>query len=233
MPSPAASDALAPAPASPWRDLRLRALSAAVLIPVAIGALWAGDIAWLALVIAANLALLWEWVRMCRRRPGPLAIPAMLAGVIYFGVNTAALLTLRAAPETGFANVLYLLLLVWASDIGAYLAGRALGGPKLAPAISPGKTWSGAAGGLLAALVVALLFGASPTGLALAAGLSIASMLGDLAESAAKRYYGVKDSSQLIPGHGGVFDRLDGVLAAAPLAALALHLHAAGPHLWR
>ncbi len=136
----------------------------------------------------------------------------------------AALLWLRADGATGRWNVLFVVFVVWASDIGAYAAGRLIGGTKLAPSISPGKTWSGAAGGLLAAVLVALAVAAvsgpvSARVVAVAAGLSVISQLGDLFESWMKRHLGVKDSGRLIPGHGGLLDRLDGLLAAAPVAA--------------
>jgi phosphatidate cytidylyltransferase len=117
------------------------------------------------------------------------------------------------------------LLVVWATDIGGYFAGRAIGGPKLWQRISPKKTWSGAIGGFVASLLVAIGFSASDVGKALplmilAAVLSIASQFGDLFESAVKRHFGVKDSSHIIPGHGGLMDRLDGFVAAIALAAI-------------
>jgi phosphatidate cytidylyltransferase len=116
------------------------------------------------------------------------------------------------------------LLIVWVTDIGGYVAGRGIGGPKLWPRISPKKTWAGAIGGFLASLAVAggfVAFGLAKTGplLLLGAILSIASQLGDLFESAVKRRFGVKDSSHIIPGHGGLMDRLDGFVAAVVLAA--------------
>lgn len=161
----------------------------------------------------------------------PRALPF---GLPYLGLAALALLWLRADPVAGRANLLFLLLLIWASDIGAYVAGRLIGGPKLAPSISPGKTWSGAAGGLLAAVVVGLLCAfvlqtpVAPLRVACLSGaLGIIAQAGDLLESRLKRHFGVKDSGHLIPGHGGLLDRLDAVLAAAPVAAgLAL---AAGP----
>ena len=115
---------------------------------------------------------------------------------------------------------------MWATDIGAYLVGRTFGGPKLAPAISPNKTWSGAIGGLACGVGGALLaarlldVGFSPVTILIAAAIvSIASQLGDLFESWWKRVFGVKDSGGLIPGHGGILDRIDGVLLASPVAA--------------
>jgi phosphatidate cytidylyltransferase len=150
---------------------------------------------------------------------------SLAAGLPYIGFGAVALVWLREMPGTGLADVLLLLLIVWASDIGAYMAGRAIGGAKLAPSISPGKTRSGAIGGLLAATLVgagaAGWFGGSLWALMpVAAGLSIVAQSGDLLESYVKRCFGVKDSGWLIPGHGGLFDRLDGLLAAAPVAAM-------------
>jgi phosphatidate cytidylyltransferase len=167
--------------------------------------------------------------------------PVVASGVWYVGLGTVALIWLRADASAGRANVLFLMLVVWASDIGAYMVGRLVGGPRLAPAISPGKTVSGAAGGLLAAMAVgwgaARLLdpsGAAPLAvLAVAAALGVVSQAGDLLESAIKRHFGVKDSGRLIPGHGGLLDRLDGVLTAAPAAALLALYVGRGVVLWR
>ncbi|HKT75921.1 MAG TPA: phosphatidate cytidylyltransferase, partial [Sphingobium sp.] len=138
------------------------------------------------------------------------------------------LIFLRQQTPPGTSGLLlafWALSLVWATDVGAYFAGRAIGGPKLAPRVSPSKTWAGLAGGVLAALVLGFLlhrFAGLPIQLAAASGLlAVAAQLGDLLESHMKRRAGVKDSGTLLPGHGGVMDRLDGVVAAAPLAALA------------
>ncbi len=220
-----------------WSDLRLRTISAAVLLPVALGALFLGGLAWLALILAATAALLWEWWRLWRMRPG--GVPTLLAGWAYMLLGAFALYWLRGDALVGLIDVLFLLAIVWSSDIGAYMAGRILGGPKLAPAISPGKTWSGAIGGLVCAMLVGLAISRAtvpgPLAHALLVGgaLSVASQLGDLLESGLKRHYGVKDSSRLIPGHGGVFDRLDGVLAAAPVALLLSLILGPGVELWR
>jgi phosphatidate cytidylyltransferase len=232
----------APAGSSPggarWSDLRLRALSAAVLVPVALGCLWLGGWAWAALVALGAVGLGWEWWQLCRRRPGPTPALTLFYGLPYLAPALVALLWLRAAPSVGLGNVLFVLLLVWASDIGAYVAGRAIGGPKLAPAISPGKTWSGAAGGTLAAIGVGLVAhvlwpgGPVAQSIGVAGALSVLSQIGDLFESGLKRHFGVKDSSRLIPGHGGLLDRLDGVLAAAPAAAALALVLGRGVALW-
>ncbi len=162
----------------------------------------------------------------------------LAAGVVYVGAAGLALIWLREDAAAGRINVLFLMMVVWASDIGAYAVGRLCGGPKLAPLISPGKTWSGAAGGLAAAvaagLAVALWAPGLPARTALVAGaLGVVSQAGDLLESAIKRRFGVKDTGRLIPGHGGLLDRLDGVLAAAPAAALLAVVLGRGVHLWR
>lgn len=163
----------------------------------------------------------------------------LMGGLIYIGVTFLALATLRAG-EAGRSNVLFLVLVVWACDIGAYGAGRLLGGPKLAPSISPGKTWSGACGGLVAGMVAGAAvaiwvspgeWGAGRAALA-ALLLGVASQAGDLLESWMKRRFGVKDSGRSIPGHGGLLDRLDGLLAAAPVAATIAAITGRGGALW-
>jgi phosphatidate cytidylyltransferase len=131
----------------------------------------------------------------------------------------------RLDPLWGFAALMLVLLVVWATDIGGYFAGRLIGGPKLWPQVSPKKTWAGAIGGFAASLAVGAAFAAFDLGkilqtLLLSAVFSIASQLGDLFESAVKRRFGVKDSSHIIPGHGGLMDRLDGFVAAIVLAAI-------------
>ncbi len=163
---------------------------------------------------------------------------SLAAGVFYAGVGAMALIWLRADPAAGRANVVFLVITVWASDIGAYVAGRLIGGPKLAPRVSPGKTWSGAAGGLAGAMLAGMAAGevmapGAPVRAAmLAALLAVASQCGDLLESAVKRAFGAKDSGQLIPGHGGLMDRLDGLLTAAPAAAVLGGLIGRGTTLW-
>ncbi len=146
------------------------------------------------------------------------------------GVPLVCLIWLRGQPTVGAADVLFVLLVIWCGDIGAYVAGRWLGGPKLAPAISPGKTWSGAAGGLVASMLAgaatsAMFGGGSVTHLLfwvmpVAGVIGVAGQIGDLFESGVKRWAGVKDSGRSIPGHGGLLDRLDAVLTAGPVAAL-------------
>ncbi len=219
-----------PAAASGWT------VPAAVLAAGAFAVAGQGVLA-IALLAAAAM-LTWAFARSE-------APPARLAaGIPYIGLAGVALIWLRRDAAIGRANVLFLVLVVWASDIGAYVVGRWLGGPKLAPRISPSKTWAGAGGGLLAAvatgLAVARIAGGASgdqAGLGraalVAAGLGLAAQTGDLLESAIKRRFGVKDSGRLIPGHGGLLDRLDGLLAAAPAAAALAAALGRGALLWK
>jgi phosphatidate cytidylyltransferase len=156
-------------------------------------------------------------------------------GMLYVGVPAVALLWLRGDEPYGFLAVLLIFAIVWASDTAAYAAGRLIGGPKLWSQISPNKTGSGLLGGLAASTIAAALFssfivGASPLGLALTGlVLGLVGQAGDLAESALKRMFGLKDASALIPGHGGFMDRMDSILpvaAAAGMFALAVDPHA-------
>ena len=146
-------------------------------------------------------------------------------GFGYAAAAQMASVLVRLDQLWGFVALILIFLVVWVTDIGGYFAGRGIGGPKLWPRVSPNKTWAGAVGGFAASLVVAAGFaviGLGRTGplLVLGAALSIASQFGDLFESAVKRRFGVKDSSHIIPGHGGLLDRLDGFVAAVVLAAI-------------
>jgi phosphatidate cytidylyltransferase len=148
------------------------------------------------------------------------------AGLVYAAALMIAPVVLRQDPAFGFAAILFLFTVVWLTDIAAYFVGRAVGGPKLLPRVSPNKTWSGAVGGTLAGIaggvLVAMLLGVANLATlgVIALILSVAGQLGDLLESAIKRRFGAKDASGLIPGHGGVMDRVDGFLTAAVAAAL-------------
>jgi phosphatidate cytidylyltransferase len=202
---------------------------------MALACVWFGGLAFLLLIGAALVLLIAEWVRLCRQA----RVPLMLAGgILWIVLAAAALLWLRADPATGRANLLFLLLLIWASDVGGYLVGRLVGGPRLAPLISPGKTWSGTVGGIAGALAVGWAAawttgGDCPWVAAVATMLCVIGQLGDLAESWAKRRFGVKDSGTLIPGHGGLLDRLDALIAVAPFAALLALCLGRGVLLWQ
>jgi phosphatidate cytidylyltransferase len=150
-------------------------------------------------------------------------------GIAYAGLTAISLAAIRGADYLGLIAMLFVFAVVWATDIFAYFVGRAVGGPKLAPAISPGKTWSGAIGGTICGVLAGVAVFMAHFSLQdlripiIALVLSIASQIGDLFESFVKRRFGVKDSSRLIPGHGGVMDRVDGLIFACG-AALALVL---------
>jgi phosphatidate cytidylyltransferase len=200
-----------------------RVLSALVLAPIAVAAVYFGG--WLFLVfwaVAAAVAL-WEWARVVggKARPGWVAV-----GVVYAALLLAAPVVLRGDQNYGMIAIFFLFAIVWATDITGYFAGRAIGGPKLAPSVSPKKTWSGAIAGLIAVIAIVGIGAGYVQGVRLApliavsVLLSIVSQAGDLAESALKRRFDVKDASQIIPGHGGVMDRLDGFWAAAVCAAI-------------
>jgi len=151
-------------------------------------------------------------------------------GVYYVGLPSIALVWIRADADFGWYAVLFIFITVWTTDTAAYIFGKAIGGPLLAPDISPKKTWAGFAGGLICATVLgsAVLIAAAGAlnwlaVIALSAGVSLVSQAGDLGESSLKRLFGRKDSSGIIPGHGGVLDRVDGlVFAALSCAAVAL-----------
>lgn len=209
---------LAEAPrAGRFRDLAVRVISAVLLAPLAIAAVWY-DFPWFDLLIAlVTVMMVLEWRQMVGggwRRPGWLVI-----GYVYIALAVLAAFWLRHDAKFGLITFLWLLAAVWATDIFAFFTGRTLGGPKLAPTISPGKTWSGLLGGVLAAALVSIVFTAwaDADGVWLAfwgALVAVVAQVGDLVESAMKRRFGRKDSGRLIPGHGGILDRVDGLLAA-------------------
>jgi phosphatidate cytidylyltransferase len=187
----------------------------------------------LALVPAAALAV---WVLALRVRGAQPAWAAL--GAAWIALPCLSCLWLGADAEAGRRAVLWLFATVWASDSGAFAAGRCFGGPRLAPRLSPSKTWSGALGGMLGAAAVAWAFAwwtGGDAALVIPAGiaLGIAAQCGDLVESLAKRRFGVKDSSGLIPGHGGLLDRLDGMLAAAALQSLMTLIGGMSPLVWQ
>ena len=154
-----------------------------------------------------------------------------VGGLLFFGAVIVAILALRGTTNDGILAGIYLGMVIWMTDTGAFFTGRQVGGEKLAPDISPGKTWSGAIGGLAVATILGLIywmiFSHSPwwIGVLISAGLSILGQLGDLAESAVKRRFRVKDSGDLIPGHGGLMDRLDSITFGAIAAFLIGALH--------
>ncbi|WP_193370569.1 phosphatidate cytidylyltransferase [Pelagibius marinus] len=257
-----------------------RIISALVLAPLVLLAIWFGSWWFAGLVVLAAGLMGWELVRMCNGGklgwPGVVVIAGLviaaalfslghtiaalsaavaaaligaggvsarakrgdprlfiLLGTPYIGIACLAFLWLRSVPEHGRDLVFWLLAVVWATDIGAYFAGRGIGGPKLAPKISPNKTWAGLIGGALAAGLVGALaagFLGGDAMLLVVGGmiLAIIAQGGDLLESWCKRHFGVKDSSHIIPGHGGILDRVDGLLAVFPVAFV--YFWAVGAH---
>jgi phosphatidate cytidylyltransferase len=207
----------------PGSDLGLRTASGVVMAVLALGTAWMGGIAFQLFWAAAAALIFWEWTKLAL--PSPRRVTWIAAGIVYAGATFAAPVVLRGDPDDGFRAIVLLFAVVWSTDILGYICGRLMGGPKLWPAVSPKKTRAGALGGLAGALAASVIFAkindlpALPLAL-LAAALSVASQAGDLLESAFKRHFGAKDASHLIPGHGGVMDRLDGFIVAATLAAL-------------
>lgn len=199
-------------------DLGVRTASAVVMLAVVGGDLWLGGWWWNALVVLVAVGVLWEWRGLVWRFVSgwPGRAGWMLGGLIYVGIAAYTLVELRGDMHA----MLRLVLGVVATDIGAYFAGRTIGGPKIAPAISPSKTWAGLLGGMTASAVVFALSSLfapgplQPPALALlGAAVAVVAQAGDFFESWMKRRAGVKDSGRLIPGHGGLFDRVDGLLA--------------------
>lgn len=258
--------------------LLTRILSALVLAPLVLLAIYFGGFWFAALVCLAAGLMGWEWARMCNSgrldwsgtlviavlslvtpvflfTPSPAALSFvllgavvalsagalrgeklnvwLLPGTVYIGLACLAFLWLRSVPAEGRNLVFWLLAVVWATDIGAYFAGRGIGGPKLAPKISPNKTWAGLLGGMLAAALIGVVAAGLQGGdvILLVAGgmvLAVVAQGGDLLESWCKRRFGVKDSSHIIPGHGGILDRVDGLLPVFPVAFL--YIWAVGAH---
>jgi phosphatidate cytidylyltransferase len=209
-------------PPERFRGLLTRVLSALILAPLFLAALWFG-FPWIDLLAALAAPLMAaEWIRLTRGRPF-----ARTVGLVYVIGALLSLLWLRHQPALGRETVLWLAVCVWATDIAGYFVGSIVGGAKLAPRISPGKTWSGLIGAMVVTGLVSAGFGVligegRPLVLGVVgAVLAFIGQMGDLLESHAKRRAGVKDSGHLIPGHGGLLDRLDGFIAVLVAAALA------------
>ncbi|ATG46771.1 phosphatidate cytidylyltransferase [Celeribacter ethanolicus] len=211
-----------------WRDLAPRLLSAIAMVAVGLGAVLSGHLAFTVLVVAVGLVGLWELWRMARVKQaaggfGPGDQPMLALYLVVLLLGCLGLISLSA--EGGLALLLYAIGLVVVTDSLGYLVGKTLGGPKFWPRISPNKTWSGILGGWIGAMIFAYFTHPyMPEGfvrlwffVTSAMVLSFASQLGDMLESALKRRMGVKDSSHIIPGHGGVLDRFDALLAVGAL----------------
>jgi phosphatidate cytidylyltransferase len=276
-----AASAPRPAPPPERNALRRRILSALVLVPVALAAIWFGTPATAPLVAVAAGIMAWEWGRLIGRLTtrvdaslfvGTAVAAVLVAGFYDFGagilvastgisvlvgsgirrrpgwtgfgmawilLGTIGFVWLRTDPVTGLVTSLWILALVWAIDTAAYAVGRSIGGPKLAPRISPNKTWSGLLGGIAAAMLVGLATGwltktQAVWQITLVSGaLAVVEQIGDIAESYAKRRFGAKDSGSLIPGHGGLLDRLDGMLAVVAAVVLLYMITGGSILTWR
>lgn len=211
-------------------NLKLRVISAAILAPIVLSAVYAGGTSYEVLILLAAIIMSFEWNNIVSHTDKvSLDLKTRtywdLGGIFYISIPCVCLLFLRNV-EQGEMLIMWLLFSVWSTDVGAYFAGKIIGGPKLAPSISPNKTWAGLAGGTLAAVLTGFILGGifNSSNVMLfgffSMLLSIKAQGGDLFESWVKRYFGVKDSGAIIPGHGGVLDRVDGLLAAAPLLFL-------------
>lgn len=224
-----------PAPANAKKsDLPVRIASAVVMLAVAGTAMWLGGVWFDAFVLAIALASLFEFIRLVRRAAPTTGwqLAGAAFGIAYIGFAANTLINLEVGVVLGIIAV------VIATDTGAYFSGRAIGGPKIAPAISPSKTWAGLFGGMTAAALVSIGFFYSNVGerafgkmgliaLLIGAFLAVVAQSGDFFESWLKRRAGMKDSSNLIPGHGGVLDRVDGLLPVAIVAGLLWQMHPA------
>ena len=255
---------------SRFSSLQLRVMSACVLAPVAVGALYLGGLYFLIFSGLASIAMCFEWctASLSDRRSMFMSIMAtvvlialyfsyysqlyqsvmvvicgaflimimgsllnqgkdlfwLFLGPLCIGLPVISFEYIRNIPADGFEFAISLFFVIWATDIGAYFSGKTFGGPKIAPAISPNKTWAGLIGGMVAAAITAfcmvnflIIVDVTPFAIILlGAASAVLAQAGDFAESAWKRKFGIKDASNLIPGHGGVLDRLDGVLFVAP-----------------
>jgi phosphatidate cytidylyltransferase len=204
-------------------NLSVRLASSLVLAPLALAAAWVGGAVFVIFWAGAALIIGWEWIKLVASARDP--IPWRIAGMIYAAVAFFAPVMLRADINHGFAALVFLFAIVWMTDIMGYAVGRVVGGAKLWQAVSPNKTRSGAIGGMAGALAAGIViaawlsFAVLPIAI-LSVILSLVAQAGDLFESALKRRFGAKDTGHLIPGHGGLMDRLDGFIAAALVAAV-------------
>jgi phosphatidate cytidylyltransferase len=221
-----------------------RILSALVMAPIAIAAVWLGTPYFEALVIIVGLIAALEWYRLLSDDGfDGLNFIWLLCGLFYIALPCVIVIWLRNLEPLGFQIIIWFFAVIWATDIGAYFSGKIIGGPKLAPKISPNKTWAGFFGGILFAVVTSLILSdfsnlssvaiALPDLIAASIFLSVVGQLGDLFESWVKRKLRVKDSGFLIPGHGGVLDRIDAILLAAPVAGLITMFFQIGDVSWK
>jgi phosphatidate cytidylyltransferase len=209
------------------RELRPLVIAGYIGFVLGLLGLQLGGLSWMVGGILSALLFSFVFFGLSDVRPSATASFGMtLLGVVWVGAGIGFLLLVRAIPDHGFWAVMAVLFTVFAADTGAFFVGRAVGQHKMAPAISPGKSWEGFVGGTVAAMITAFLilykdrdqFLTIPEMLGLGAAIALASVFGDLFESAVKRDLGVKDSGRILGGHGGMLDRLDALLWAGPTA---------------
>jgi phosphatidate cytidylyltransferase len=203
-------------------ELITRIVSGIALAAILLGDLWLGSGWYAALLMVGLIVVLREFTRLVYRMTSDTTkrIAWLMFGAVYLAAAGLGLWNVRAVPGDGFFLAMWLFVIVWAVDTGAFIAGRTFGGPKIAPSISPSKTWSGLMGGMAGAamfsFVMAMQSNRDPIYFALLSlPIAIIAQIGDFLESWMKRRAGVKDSGSLIPGHGGLFDRVDGLLPVA------------------
>lgn len=229
------TETASPSPPQKFSGLGLRALSALLLAPLMVALIIAGGWWFMAVMALAALISLYEWYGLAK--PGKYAFGVLLFGLIYLSISFMSFVGLRFSFDCGAWLALAVILCVWGSDIGGYFAGKCIGGPKMAPKLSPKKTWAGLAGAMVSsALVLEGLHQVGPylfkyintdTGLIVpntwlpvllfGALLGLIGQIGDVSISYLKRRVGVKDTGNIIPGHGGLLDRIDALLLVAPI----------------
>ncbi len=211
-------------------SLQLRILSSCVIVPLTLGVIYIGDIFYFMFTTALLFFAFDEWMAMAAKSKRTKLAAAL--GVFYLGIGLGAFLILRRLEiDYVMMKTMALILMIWATDTGAFFTGKMIGGRKLCPTISPGKTWAGFIGGLMSGALVGyalfVVFGFynnAQTAVQVGFIVAVASQMGDLLISKYKRHVGIKDTGSLIPGHGGVLDRIDSLLLAAPVYLLCLYI---------
>ena len=204
----------------PTDNTRKRIISSLVMIPIALFAIFSSQKLFIFLAIVIAVLMAFEWSEMSHKMPNKKKW--RLIGFLYISIPLYCAISIRILDNE---ILFWMFAIIWATDIFAFFAGKSLGGAKIAPAISPHKTWSGLIGGVLASMgigvISAIIFpGSILFFLVISVIISIVEQLSDLLESKFKRIFGVKDSGDIIPGHGGVLDRLDGMILVAPLVSI-------------
>jgi phosphatidate cytidylyltransferase len=218
-----------------------RIFSALVMAPIAIAAIWLGSPYFEILIVIGGAIAVLEWYRlMSDEGISGINVIWFLIGLLYITIPCFILVWLRDMEPQGLQFVIWFFAVIWATDIGAYFSGKSIGGPKFAPSISPNKTWSGFFGGMALAVLISLVLvdfanPKSGTLIIISASilLSVVGQLGDLLESWVKRKLSVKDSGTLIPGHGGILDRIDAILLGAPVAGIIAIVFQIGEAPWK